>query len=1397
MLSAVVAIGYAAGKGKLGAVMNARWDIAPAGSGPKNHGQPPAAENLTRASSAELPVASETVHQESGAFIFPSRIAQGTLQLDGAVALSEWQGGDQPEYYAVELQAGVAVQFNIYMVDNPSARPAMFVTDRFGTLLTVESAYNVGALTEQLLFTPTVSGTYYLAVDPNAALGVAAIAASTSSDIPGDNQSTIEIFPDTTRNSTFDFTGDQDWFLIHTSDGEHVQVDFTWGFPTFGLTQGEITTIEQEAPVLTLHRADGSVVSTAQAEAGMSGDYTFTFSGLPAGDYFVSVSHPLTEYYSYSIERTSVYDDVAPGTATTATIEVDGDAVTGILQGDSQADVDGYRFNADAGQTIIFDVNDSRPVPFHYNLVIRDSDGDIVAGSESATVSSLTFTPSSSGTYVVDMIGPYGIDQSEYWLSARSTVDDYPEAPSTTGLLADGQLFTFRTDGAVDRDWAAVDLQAGETFEVLYESVYSLSVQLLDEHGSVIAYPSNTIRTVDGVTYKSYYFDAPDTGRYFVSFASGDTGLPITVETHIWSDDYPNSIPAPDALLLDTDGASVSGVLETTGDHDVFRLELGFDQGVLVQTTTEFSSSALNVVLIDDDAQESTGLAKYYGRPQSLLFSASADTAGSWFLQCSAAATGAYTIDITPVEDDFSTSEHEYGQILMNGTVSGQSTFNNDVDRFAVTVNAGDIVRFDLDISEPGYAHFRIIDSNGHEVDAGFLSDWSNELQDYDNHFTHGGQTGAYRFASSGTYYVEVTGGARYAGGIIPTDYTITAQQVAQSPLPAAQSWMFAPDEIFLVPIADVGPAPTVAETSTTIHLGWLDDFATPQDLDLTVGSNDVLFNSDRASQGTHLTIIEADEYANLTNNGTIWAESSYGGIAVSGFFDTFSNNGDIISLSERFGNLALSATAVSFHNTGNIVSIQGTSDNGFFAQALTLAMDSLPTQPGTPVNAAVNDGLILAQSPHGRAIAITIADRPDQVLDNSGDIIATGWTRSHALLFDRSGTLVNSGSIISQVTAPILSTWEVSVGVGNGNFGSLNISNSGLISADIAINCYGHLTLDNSGVIEGLIYAQSAAEGSGFYEDLIINSGTIAGTILLEGDDDLYDGRDGQLIGTLYLGTGNDTARGGSNGDLFYGESGNDRLFGYGGNDRLFGGDGDDRLDGGAGADKLFGGDGADTLVLNAGDVASGGAGRDTFIIKPSGDLITITDFELGSDTLTFHASTGLTSLSELTFTDDSKGVLIQFGSTTIRLAGVVQENLSAAYFHFNAGAEPTAAASGKSGPVPVQEAWGADPDTASTADLLHDRTLADRLDSLGLSPEILHSHPVSSFDFDALSLQQTASAPDLFTGTEFLPDTDALSSDTEPHSIFTPHWHEFHLIADMGLPDTHHLSDVWWISA
>jgi Ca2+-binding RTX toxin-like protein len=111
-----------------------------------------------------------------------------------------------------------------------------------------------------------------------------------------------------------------------------------------------------------------------------------------------------------------------------------------------------------------------------------------------------------------------------------------------------------------------------------------------------------------------------------------------------------------------------------------------------------------------------------------------------------------------------------------------------------------------------------------------------------------------------------------------------------------------------------------------------------------------------------------------------------------------------------------------------------------------------------------------------------------------------------------------------------------------------------------------------------------------------------------------------------------------------------------------LKGNDGNDALVGGKGDDFLYGGNGDDVLT--------GSQGRDWLVIETSSGDDRISDLSRSShDTILFDASTGVTSLSQLVFTQVGSDTLVTWGtSDSLLVEGVKPKQLSASDFQFGA---------------------------------------------------------------------------------------------------------------------------------
>ncbi|MFD1881982.1 calcium-binding protein [Paracoccus pacificus] len=189
---------------------------------------------------------------------------------------------------------------------------------------------------------------------------------------------------------------------------------------------------------------------------------------------------------------------------------------------------------------------------------------------------------------------------------------------------------------------------------------------------------------------------------------------------------------------------------------------------------------------------------------------------------------------------------------------------------------------------------------------------------------------------------------------------------------------------------------------------------------------------------------------------------------------------------------------------------------------------------------------------------------------------------------------------------------------------------------------------------------------------DLIFGGAGVDGLHGGDGDDTLYGGTG---YDRLDGGNGNDRLSGENGGDYLYGGEGNDTLDGGSGDDGLNGGAGNDTLIGGAGNDSLYdveggfdslsGGDGNDTLQGGAGrDTLSGGAGADQFVFYRNAGTDRITDFEDGIDHIRLYD--GSKSYEDLSIRQYGDDVLINSSNIAIIIENTQRSAIDASDFQF-----------------------------------------------------------------------------------------------------------------------------------
>jgi Ca2+-binding RTX toxin-like protein len=316
----------------------------------------------------------------------------------------------------------------------------------------------------------------------------------------------------------------------------------------------------------------------------------------------------------------------------------------------------------------------------------------------------------------------------------------------------------------------------------------------------------------------------------------------------------------------------------------------------------------------------------------------------------------------------------------------------------------------------------------------------------------------------------------------------------------------------------------------------------------------------------------------------------------------------------------------VSFENDGTVTvtTSGGTAYGVNMGRSLTANGPGVPLVPPGPNPMVVNTGTIQVTGLYGAGVALGLGC----TLTNSGSI--TTWGGAEGVMAGSFGvsqgviTITNSGHITAGGTSP-------SVGIGSSSSGgTVNITNSGTITADHAIEIFASppggaaLQLHNTGTINGSILTHlspSANQGT-FQGAQITNAGAINGDVqLLDGGNDLYDGRGGTLSGTLSLGGGLNIVHLGNDGETVH-----TGIVAIPGLPVSNSGGGLNIMYGGAGADTLVGGSSIDTFVVGGGnDVLDGGAGFNTvsYIAATSGVTVSLgitvsQNTGFGADTLT-----------------------------------------------------------------------------------------------------------------------------------------------------------------------------------
>jgi serralysin len=320
--------------------------------------------------------------------------------------------------------------------------------------------------------------------------------------VPADTSTTVSATVGGYIRGSIDTKTDSDWYRITLTAGE------TYTFSTIFL--GVDTT-------LTLRNSTGVEIANND-NATTNGAVLFseiTFTATTSGTYFLDVRGSDGDTGEYLVTSTApVADNIAPGSATTATLVLGGAATNGTFQ--ANGDHDWYGVTLQAGVTYEFltAATGGTGDP-DTTLMLRNSSGVLQAYNDDniGTYSRVRFTPTTSGTYYLD-VGVWGNDATGAY---RVTAAVAPPLPNFTNDQIANQITYGNPEGT----------GTAERFNVRTGGTLTVNITALTADGQALAREAMNLWTdAIGITFSEVAtggqitFDDNESGAFAVPTVS-------------------------------------------------------------------------------------------------------------------------------------------------------------------------------------------------------------------------------------------------------------------------------------------------------------------------------------------------------------------------------------------------------------------------------------------------------------------------------------------------------------------------------------------------------------------------------------------------------------------------------------------------------------------------------------------------------------------------------------------------------------------------------------------------------------------------------------------------------------------------------------------------------------
>ena len=408
------------------------------------------------------------------------RGTNGAVAVGGSATGEIDYGGDR-DWFRVDLDAGKTYQIELKgsrtgegTLGDPFLRG---VYDANGDRIAGTGNNNGGAgRNSRVEFTPTADGAYYVAAGASGdregayTLSVTELAVGRD-DFAATTQTTGVVAVGGSVTGEIETVGDRDWFAVELE----LRADQTFQFDLEG-SRTRAGTLE-DPYLYGIHDADGNYIDfTTDDDDGVGYNSRVYFVAREAGTYYVAAGGYEGSTGAYTLSVTEFAgirpdDDFEAGTGTTGAVAVGGSA-TGEVN--YEYDRDWFAVTLEAGKRYRIDLKGSSTgdgtLGDPYLRGIHRSNGNLISGTTDNNNgeilnSRVYFTPADEGTYYV---AAGGLDEfgGTYTLSVSEVIDDYLATTQTTGAVAVGGSATGEIEIEGDRDWFAVELDAGKTYRI-------------------------------------------------------------------------------------------------------------------------------------------------------------------------------------------------------------------------------------------------------------------------------------------------------------------------------------------------------------------------------------------------------------------------------------------------------------------------------------------------------------------------------------------------------------------------------------------------------------------------------------------------------------------------------------------------------------------------------------------------------------------------------------------------------------------------------------------------------------------------------------------------------------------------------------------------------------------